>query len=299
MSESTGSSGLGAPDQHSRAERIAALIDGRISGEEGSTLLSQLAESEDDLSVMADAAAAADDLAVSGELANRASSTAIPISSAKNRRPAPLIFVGGLAAAAVATILLLRTSDTPGSYDAAHAMVATLSDKSTLPADWNYTPWTATRGSDAIPDTTAYIRIGARTTDLEFAIQSGSSQSQQFARDIQELLANVPGGGATATVFRSLAENPGSTELLNRAREGLAALPQQGLLGLGSWFEAARIAASRKDEKWFANNENQSLLRSLSDSKKISPASRAVAREILIHQYDWAAITRAFEQLLK
>src|SRR4051812_19099551 len=104
MSESTESSGLGATDQHSKAERIAALIDGRLSGEERRTLLNQLAESEDDLSVMADAAAAADDLTASGEVANRASSTAIPISSAKSRRPARMIFVGGVAAAAAAAI---------------------------------------------------------------------------------------------------------------------------------------------------------------------------------------------------
>src|SRR5215208_4661933 len=102
------------------AERVAALIDGRLSEDERAALMAQLGESDEDLSVVLDATAA---LAHIDE-SQRERSQVASITSARKRRLGGITFATvSLAAAAVAVIVLRAPS---GNTEGASEMVNAL-----------------------------------------------------------------------------------------------------------------------------------------------------------------------------
>jgi len=287
----------GSPLQGVDPEVIASLIDGRLSDTERQALLAKLGASEQDLDVLMDAAAAVADLRRSGLAAKRPAADSVG-------SPRRLIWrrfaYGGALAAAAAIALMVGRSPLGRRSDsvAAHEMIAALSDKSPPPSDWNYSPWDARRGAGEVADTTAYFRIGFRLTDLELALQNDRSSSTAISQEIAELLLNVPGGAALANVFNTFAKS-GEVNGDNRARERLSELPRQDLIVLGSWVEAARLAAARKDTRWFNRDENQHMLTTLNELKAISPANRPTAGDTDMSISDWSRLQRFLEDVAK
>jgi hypothetical protein len=304
MPDTTGpNGGSEVLSQRLSAERIAALIDARVSDEERDAIMRQLGESDEALDVMLDAAAAVAYMNQSGVSPDRSDEDIIPLSLVTKRRTRwrAVTFVGISAALAATALVMVRSSrarnaeavGTPGE------MVAALSDQSALPADWNYNPWSAQRGEASIRDSALYVRIGVRAADVELAARVRDTAVARLASDMDALLANVPGGSGVSVFYRKVAENPNRAELLPQASRALQTLPRADLIELGAWLETARIAASRQDERWFKLDINQRMLRGLSESKEMSPADRASAREILENKSDWTNVATRLKELLR
>lgn len=290
-------------DQQARTEKIAALIDGRVSGEERQRLLDSLGASEDDLEVFLDAAGAVADLKVSGLIENDSPdspATVLPITSAKSRRMWRGVGIAGIAAMAASVFFVARSStDSFNGAGSASDLVTTLSDKSSLPATWNYSPWAARRGDAVAGDSSTYVRIGARFADLELVLAANDSSAGRLAGDLAELAASLPGGGVTEDLFRRLSNDPRSSNLISKARAAIAALQRQDLVALGSWLEAARIASARGDSQWFARTENAGVAERITRDDKISPALRNRVREILHDRSNLTATSLLLEQMLR
>jgi hypothetical protein len=286
------------------AEQIAALIDGRVSDKERSSLLKKLGESDDDLEVMADAAAAVSDLRASARSGVNGNANAVSISSNLSRwrhwRTATIVTASIAAAAAAVVIIRPLGVRNARGFRNPNEMVAMLSDKSALPRDWSYTPWTVQRGSPTATDTTVYIRIGVRAADLELAIQARDEViATRAAIDLETLFADVPGGAAIGNVYGSLAEEPRSLSKVAQARLVLRESPRQDLIELGAWLETARIASDRADAAWFYRHENSIMLRELIETKRISPANARWAKEILNHNPNWERTSQGLAALFR
>ena len=274
------------------AEKVAALIDGRLSEDERAALLARLGESDEDLSVMIDAASAVAHL----DEPRRESAPIASIASARKRRWRGVTFATVSLAAAAVAVVVLRTPS--GNVESASEMVNALSSHDALPPDWNYAPWRVQRGGEGVGDSSVFIRIGVRATDLELAIRARDTTVARFANDISMLLGNVPGGSAVGAIYQRLAANPQSNELLTNSRSALAGLPRQDLITIGGWLEAARIAAARQDREWFGRESNQQMIQRLVDLKQISPADGKSAREMVRDTVDWSSVEQIFERIL-
>jgi hypothetical protein len=304
MPDATGpNGGSEVPSQRLSAERIAALIDARVSDEERDAIMQQLGESDEDLDVMLDAAAAVADMNQSSVPADRSDEDVIPLSSVAKRstRWRAVTFVGISAALAATALVMVRSSrarnaeavGTPGE------MVAALTDQSALPADWNYNPWNAQRGDPSIRDSALYVRIGVRAVDVELAARAGDTAISRLASDMDVLLERVPGGSAASVFYRRVAEDPNGAELLPQARRALQTLSMADLIALGAWLETARIAASRHDEKWFNLAVSQRMLRRISEIGDSSPAEKAATGEILRDRSTWDSVATSVGVLLR
>jgi hypothetical protein len=278
--------------QRPSAAEIAALIDGRLSDDARAEVMRQLGESEEDLDIALDAAAAIDGLDEGRREGARVSS----ISTQRRKRLRAISFATVSLAAAAVAVIVLRAPRT--NVESASEMVSTLSSHEPLPADWNYSPWPAQRGDENVSDSSLLIRIGVRTTDLEFALRAGDPNAARFAREIDTMLEGVPGGSVVGAVYQQLAAKPDSDGLLTDARHALASLPRQDLITLGAWLEAARIAAERHDEKWFKNEPNQRMLQELMDRKKVSRTDVESLRDSIPNRVQWSRLVLAFEGAL-
>jgi hypothetical protein len=274
------------------AAEIAALIDGRLSDDARAALMRRLGESEEDMDVALDAAAAVSDLTK-----GRVESTPVSnIATQRQRRFRGITFATVSLAAAAVAVIVLRTPRT--NSESASEMVSALSSHEALPADWNYSPWPAQRGDQVTEQNSALVRIGVRTTDLEFAIRSGDSASARFANDIAAMLEDVPGGAAVGALYSEVGSS-NSRARLDAARAALSGLPQQELIELGAWLESARIAATRHDDQWFKSKYARKVANRLSGSQNLSSDEKAVLTQILKGQFGLSQVAQIAETLLR
>lgn len=232
------------------AERLAALLDGRLGPAERDALLARVAGDDDALGALADAAA------VSRELeAENAASGVVPLRPRRARPAWPRPWLA--AAAAVAALVLLPLGvwlARPAGVLGPAAVVAMLeSPAAGVAADLDSRPWPARRGG---VEGAGAARLGVFLVDLEVAARSRDSAVAVFAGRVALMLDEVPGGGTTADVYRGIAARAGAPfaelePLLRDGAEGVAALADPELLAIGAWAEGARIAALREDAAFF------------------------------------------------
>lgn len=251
------------------AERLAALLDGRLSGAEREEVLAQLAASDDLAEVYADAVAALAEPAGVAAHEPRRETPVIPL-----RPPRPRAWLrrsAGWLAAAAAVALLVLSPWVRGRFVAPGASaparyVALLEQPEGLPEGYELRPWGAARaaGEPLGPDARA-VRVGARLAQLELAARGRDTSVAALARDVAALLGDVPGGGAAAAVYREVERRA------SEPAEGLAPLLAQGSaaasgvagaqgVALGAWLEVARVAAQRRDAGFYGQGATASAL---------------------------------------
>lgn len=273
-----------APLDGADPERLAALLDERLSGAERDELLARLAASEDDLALFAEAAAIQRELeaedgrvyAGDAEDSDDGDPPAPDPQVLPLRRPARP--ARGLdrrwmaAAAAIAGLVLLplawRASQGGAVGEPAQA-VAMLADRSGLPAGWDDDrPWSVTRGgSDPVSDESLSIRLGAYMVDLELSVRArDTANTRLLAQRVSGMLSAANTSGTMAAGrFDELAERAGGLPaellpVLEDASDAAADAVDGDRFAMGAWVEAARIAAARRDAAFFRDDRTRRTL---------------------------------------
>jgi hypothetical protein len=270
-------------------ELIAALIDGRLSGEERERAVRLLSESEPAFEVYSDALRARAELPVNAAV--------VPIGSAHDRRRGLLWrAVGSVAAAAViliAVVPLVRQRLNTSALDATSAelvrpLVMPALGARQLVGEWDSRDWTATRGAtESMVDSTTAFRLGVRVVDLQLALSHQDTlRSRRLVAEIVESLSGVELSESVVVEYsavRASLEQSGQGEPLGVASRAEAALDD--LLGsfwfdFGRWVGAGELAAAARSEEFFTNRRTARFLQSAARRAELSSADAGVLREI-------------------
>lgn len=291
-----------------QAERIAALLDGRLDERERARLLAELGASDDDLEILVNSASITREL----EDEDRAAG-AVPITVPRAREAAPgrvwwrrpSVMAGAAAAAvllAIAPLVLRR-----GSSDAAFASpVADLANpRAGLPANWSL-PWAETRGEGVrLGSRATSVRFGALATDMELAALSGDPAGFDSAAASAATLLRENGEPLFSGTYRRLSENelPRIDSLRHLHAETAAGLRVE-MVELGAWAEAARVAAKLRDAAFFRSELSRRFVHdavpAAQNSEDVAAALRAVRNAVSRGAVpDWPRLEPALAELLR
>jgi hypothetical protein len=283
-------------------ERIAALIDGKLSDAERAALMAELDASPEAFEVFADAVAALnDDDDESKPPAVAQAATVFPIAS---RRPRSRWYAGiGAIAAALIVIVGLPLLRGGASATNAQSLVALLDRPNEVVSLTAAAPWTELRGGDdGVAARARAIRIGARMVDLEVLLRSGDTAAAAgFARQIGAMLTGIPAGSVAAAAYRTIADSPTATA---EARQTAASVAEQvagaETVRLGAWLEAARMAAAAQDSAFFVNAPADRIDSAVPGLPQGSDASFDQLRRLLrAPSLDWASIQTKVASILR
>ena len=278
-------------------ERLAALLDNRLDPKARDEVVRQLATSDEALDAFADAAAVLREIeeedSRSGSVSPSSpfsSPSMTPARAAASRRwfRSPALRAALAAAIVIAVVIpiTLRTRNT--SATGASTSVEALSVAAGLPSTWNSAPWSARRGDNApLTPSARAVRLGARLTDLELSIRARDTMSKIFADDAATLLADLPVSGPAVSAMRAVGSDTSALQRFFAARRMAESLVDRTPLDEGSWLEAARIAASRRDAPFFRATTSSQVAKST-----LGDADRAlVTRAIQARAADTSAWT--------
>ncbi len=290
------------PESEIDPARLAALLDGRLTGDERRSLLARLAASEEWAAVYADATAALGaEQPAAGELRPSAGSSRIWRWSRGSQ------FL--TAAASIAVILVgayWMLGRQPRAADPVSLAVGHLaSPDQGLFAGWEDRGWSTTRGS-GVPrsDAARAARVGALSVDLELALRSGDSAARALARDIGVLLRDLPASAPVVSLYDAISAGAtGSSgtdvEAAARARPATIALLDAKGFADGALVEAARIAASRRDTAFFASHAGRELVSLARSHTEISPPlTDNFAGQLRGPAFDWTTLSRSIREML-
>lgn len=305
------------------AERVAALLDGRLPEAERAELLSRLATSSH-FRELAETAAVLRELELAGTnpahevdhepdppapTPSPAGAQEAPPSTARpgwRRRPVRwLALAASLAVAALAIALWQprRGTDAPGA-----PALRLASRDAGLPAGWTAArPWQVTLGGGAaslIPSSRA-VRAGVLHTDLVLAARAGDhAEVTRLVEEMEDLLTGVSGGSAVIQAYRTPpAAATRRSQTIGDAGELLSQLLGTEDVRWGAWLEAARIAAARQDTEFFLANETRATLRRATRPGDLPETARTTARRLdealrSGGPRDWPTVRRDLDQLL-
>lgn len=289
------------------AERLAALLDRRLNERERAEVLEQLASSDEDISIFADAVAVAREL-------EEAEGGAVVVPLRRTPRTARW---GGRWTALAALLAALALSPwiwsrVRGGDAGAPARAVALLERggAGLPAGWDDRPWSSTRGAgDPLAPPARAARLGALMVDLEVAVEERDPAAQRLAAAIAAMLEEVPGAGQAVFIFHQVEKRAGEAPealepLLAQGWEAAERLPESGVLALGAWAEAGRIAALRRQTGFFRNPESAAALDRAAALPGLSAPARAAVERLRSGTGpdaapDWAALERDFAELLR
>jgi hypothetical protein len=241
-------------------ELLAALIDGRLSGEERARAVKLLAESDEALEVFANVVR---DQRVEG-------AKVIPMRPSR-RWNQWKIFVPVAAAAAVAIIMIPRLVTRLGSKTSAaqYAMEITRDPRfaDRLGPGWDGRGWAVTRGARESVGTprgaaeSKYVfRLGVRTVDLQVSLRRrDTAQAGRLTNEVIATLNNIVLGEVVAAGYQDLRTRLSidgidqsierASQLENDLQESLgSAVP---LFTFGQWTSAAELAAQTRNAAFF------------------------------------------------
>ncbi|MBV9110533.1 MAG: hypothetical protein JO306_14075 [Gemmatimonadetes bacterium] len=258
-----------------KAERIAALLDGHLDERERAALLAELGASDDDLELLLDSAAITreleeEDAAAGAPVTHEPAAVVtaeprrtevIPITAAPSARRRARWWSDPRAVAAAAVLLLaigssfwLARPRTPRS-----PVEALPVSMRTLPAGWTHL-WAQTRGGDeSISTSGTAFRFGVLVTDLEIAARAGDDPAADSAAHSVEDLFQQTNRGILAEDYRQM-RIPPVAPTLTRVRRQAAKTAlglEPGVVALGRWTEAARLAASVGAAEFFHSEESR------------------------------------------
>ncbi|HEY9226389.1 MAG TPA: hypothetical protein VIP11_07085 [Gemmatimonadaceae bacterium] len=253
-------------------ELLAALIDGRLSGEEKARALKLLKESDEALEVFAETVR----YQAEGE------AKVVPISTA--RRWSRWKLVVPLAAAAVLAVVVVPKVvgvKKQGAIASTYAMALGQNPQfgRALIEGWDQRGWAVTRGSDEAGAGTVAVgsqesklafRLGARTVDIQIAVQRGDTTvALRLIAEIQETLKSVGYAELIAQTYDDLKDHLASDPLarsIERAsdaeREVYQHLKGSPSFEFGQWVAAADLAARTHDAAFFDSSRGTAFVRS-------------------------------------
>ena len=297
-------------------ERLAALLDGKLTEQEREEILKRLGRSPEDVALLANAVAAIRE--IEGEpSADRKTPARVgePAPPAWQRRKrasrawvvtvATLLVVAGVAGGA--WFAARRTG--AGALGPAHYVAMLDQSAARLPAGWNGHPWSTTRGDQDVPVSprARAVRLGARLVDLQVAVRTSDSTRSIIAADVARLVAGLPASAAISERYvtignRSDGWSPSLQKELDESANAVRMAAGEHDVDLGSWLEAARLAAVRHDAAYFRQSADDRVLDGFTGSET-TPESRAaverVRSAVASPSPAWASLTDDLMSLLR
>jgi hypothetical protein len=310
------------------AERLAAMLDGRVDERERARLLALLAASEIAFDAVVDAAAVRADVADAEPLAAQprsvpaggppvaarpdAAERVTAVVSPRAARAfggwrARAALAAGVAAIALAATLLLRGPSSGAENP--HAIASLLAQRAHDAAAWQPGAWGSTRAAgDPLTVDTRAVRLGALLVGLTVADRESRPEAGAIAADVAALIAAVPAGGPLAAHYARIAERPVDASNRTLLAEGAAALG--GLvpvdwLRAGAWLESARVAAAARDEAFLRRPETAAAMRDVRALRPLPDAAAVPLERVdallaapLDHAAAWSALEAALAAAL-
>jgi hypothetical protein len=274
--------GAGSRGDWDDAERLAALLDGRLDADAQADVLSRLATDDEALAAYAEAAAVTRALEEEDADADvtplRPAARATAPSSGARRWGA----IAAVVAAVALAPLAWNRMQPPGLQEPGALAERLATTGTALPAGWDPSPWGSTRSaSDPMIPRARAIRIGARLVELELALRGQDPAAARIAAQVAILLGELPGSGPAVSIFRELQERAGApwAELepwMEQGSEAAAAMAGEDDVRLGAWLQAARIAAGREDIDFFRTRTTDAALRRLRDDSTTRSAAERI-----------------------
>jgi hypothetical protein len=259
------------------AEKLAALIDGRLSDVEAAALRRQIATADNELlAVLADAAALSSD-------ADVAESPGSPVKAspgaaeARSRWRSRMVSGFVLAAAAIIAAVVLRARSSGDEYFAASYADAVPSTAQ-LPG---IPEWSETRGTaDGLSVDARAVRIGVLFTDLELgAIRGDTAKAHAIA--LSALLSVTPDGRVLASTLSNFIDSATATMSRRQLRDiGIEVFrgKEREFKNAGAYLEAARLAARAGDSTFFVRVSRSALEKLRGDRRLTGASNAALAR---------------------
>ena len=277
---------------HIDPERLAALLDGRLSTAEAAAVRAQLSAADDEtLEAYADAIAISGELASAAEIQADDAKTRVVSIDSKRRTRMWIISSLALVAASFVGVLALRSE----RYQPL-VLVQAIPDRASAP---DAPSWGVTRGAPTdISDRARSIRVGALLTDVELASLRGRPTGI-YTSAIATLIEPMPVAAPLVTALRHSA--PLVTDSRRELGRQILAAVDETLARAGAYLEAGRIAAAAGDIGFFDRASAQPLS-SLERDPQLDASSRAaiqrVQRLIDARPHNATAIHAAIEELL-
>jgi len=317
--------------------RLAALLEDRLAERDRDEALAHLSVSDEDAGDFADAAATLRELEeedgvvitpradaeeydsdvpalVGADVDADAGAKVIPLrppSTARTWRRPPARWLA-LAAVIVGVLVVLPVTRFGGGRDPSQYAALLENEEEGLPEGWmdQRPPWRVTRGTGSpLIDNTRAAQLGAGQTDLELAVAGGQSgEIQLLAGRMAQLLDDVPAAGSAASLYRDIGARAGEPReqlatSVDEAGEYVTDLVEADYFNLGSWAEAARIAARQRDAEFFRARASRRMLDRTASMSSLNEYARTSAEAIRAAvpregQPDWASLEPHTKQLL-
>lgn len=317
-----------APLDGADPERLAALLDGRLSGAERDELLARLADQDEDLALFAEAAAIQRELeaedGVGADTPVHASAADAEPADAEPgviplRRPEAArrgvdrrwLAVAAVVAGIALVPLAWRASQGGGVREPAQAVAMLGNSSAGLPVGWNDNrPWSNTRGgADGLSDEARAARVGAWIVNLELAVRTRDAEAtRQLVATIAAALTEANASGTyAASQFQALADRAGAdpAELLpalHDASDAAADAVDEDRFALGAWAEAARFAAAGRDVAFFRDARTGRTLSEaeelVGDDEQAGPALAAIRAALGAESTQWPELETGTNNLL-
>jgi hypothetical protein len=258
-------------------ELIAALIDGRLQGEERARAIRLLADSDASLEVFANALRAqpADQPVVIPLRARRGPAWRVAV---------PLAAAAVLAIAVIPAVMRLRSPE-PSSSQLVAALVQNPRFTSSLGDDWPDRSWRVARGAVPSPELSPgareaalAFRLGVRAIDLRVAMTTANlPAARQLATEMVQQLGDVRFADSLVATYRSLAgdletDPPGQAlDRAARAERDLGAFLDSPSFVLGRWAGAAELAARAGDAAFLESRDTRRLVRWAIERGELTP----------------------------
>jgi hypothetical protein len=321
---------LPVSDRESDDERLAAFLDGRMDARRREEMLVHLAESDEDRAVAIAAAAILRQLEEESAAGPEEAAAeqeredtpvilldthrARPVAEARRRR-APAGRWLAVAAVLAGVALTGRALTTRGSVGDEPVLLAGRLEHGAqgLPAGWTERrPWTSARGEGAGGASSpgersaSSARAGAMLVDLSVAVQARDAAATRVLA--AQIAARFDPQGGRSGALRDIAEGAGKSPeqlhpLIGEATERIAGRLDADALRLGAWTEAARLAAARRDARFFRDPATR---RTLDDAGRLTqadpPAHGALQKVRLLSAGDpprWDALAPALDALAR
>jgi hypothetical protein len=278
--------------QHPGIEQIAALLDGRLGGDERALIVAHLADCEECYEIFAESVRFLREGDRAGEAPAEVPAPPVAIDEAgRILRPAPArwrraaLVTATVAAAAAAVALVIWNPAATFGFGAKPPTLAELAVS--LPAEgaapavedtWEHHGWPVMRGTGPAlgPEEERAFQIGVRVVEMDVALAAGDAElATHITHDLETRLAAIDLADPLRILYAgdqgirgrlAAGEAPGELLVLNRQGDEILAPDEDddypGFVdgfwyGLGKWAAAAHLAAAGGDPDFFEERRNR------------------------------------------